>query len=284
MNPVAAEFGADQFAWFEENLCALAPVARGSQAAIYQIAVSNDDGSRNLLALKRFYPENPKNSADSVLREWSALTAFGDALSKASIPVSTPVPIRVFPDRLCYVMSYVEGRPLSDWIPPHGARLGARVLSDALALYHRALRQIYGDFQPGNVLWGEEGGFALLDMTIPNPFYWNPAFAALESGLASADLGYWLFSVCTRTWRFAIRNPVHAWRLLMLSRHLVEEHGRHTGVSPGALRRDVQFVARAHLKRLASKSLKGRLIAGLGALVAALVLARLRPAAATEEA
>ena len=181
------------------------------------ILVVGESGDSPLFAIKVF--RHDPASAGLLSREVTALGAFHEALAGRD-DLGCPRPIASSADLLCYLMTYEAGSPIESAARPSSPAYGEIVdrLLAGLGLFYDAVGDIYGDFHPGNVLVARGQRVILLDPGVPNPI--NPTFQRLADELrfspASVDLGYWTFTVSSRTARLAVVRPpavVRRWRL-----------------------------------------------------------------------
>ncbi len=224
----------------------------GWEAVCFRIEAN--DGRRLVLKVAR---EGPPGTSVPIAVEAEALRAFGAALDPAG-PVHAPAVLRVFREFDAYLMEAVPGRVL------HACLLRARLprrwdgllvarLVDGLATYYAACGEPFGDFQPGNlfVSAGVEPWFV-------DPVARDPAMLMLaQAGTfapGAVDVGMFVFKAVSRIPRPAAATPWAVWRLLRLTRKLVEEAAAR--FAPGDQRgfeAAVCEVALAHLAVLAAQ-------------------------------
>jgi RIO1 family protein len=174
--------------------------------------------------LKTMSSVRPSNSPDSVEREYRALELFHEA-TRAHPDVGAPEPLGLFKEQLGYLMSYVDAPSIDDL-------LKANLLTDediqtiagrivrALELYYRSVGEIYGDFQSVNVLVRPSLQVVLIDPTPTNPFQQLIGNGTRYSPM-SADLGYWAYSVASRSVKQVLRGSRLPARLYRLTSEII---------------------------------------------------------------
>lgn len=158
---------------------------------------------RGKAVLKTMSPLRPANTPESAEREYKALELFYQE-TKAHPNVGAPEPLEHFGGRLGYLMGHVDAPGLEDLLEADRLddeelrTVAGRVVS-ALGLYYDSVGELYGDFQPRNVLVRPSSlRVFLLDPTPTNSFQQMLGEGAPYSP-ASADLGYWAYSVAARS-------------------------------------------------------------------------------------
>lgn len=180
--------------------------------------------SREKLILKVLSPAHPHSSLESVEREYRALELFYQS-TQAHPSVGAPEPLGLFPEQMGYLMSYIDAPSIEEFL---GANLpsaedlrtiGERVVH-ALQLYYRGVGDIYGDFQPENVLVRPSLQVVLIDPTIADPACKSVAAGAPYSPL-SADLGYWTYVVAAKSVKRALRRSMLSARLFRFTTEII---------------------------------------------------------------
>jgi hypothetical protein len=179
----------------------------GKQATV--LLVGGEPGSAAQYAVKVF-PQR-QTSREAIRYEVAALERFRAAL-EARDDLACPSPV-ASSDELCvYVMTLEEGRRMEQALierPASAWREVAERIVAGLDLYYRSVGDVYGDFQPRNLLLGPRDKVIFLDPGIPNvenPTYSRLA-AELEYSPGSVDLGYWLHVVVSRFFRLLVTRP-----------------------------------------------------------------------------
>ena len=114
-----------------------------------------------------------------------------EAEAKAAAQLDLPAIVRVLDfgeanGTLYYVMEYVEGTSLADWLRAHGrmspvqALQVAEIIASAMGAAWDKAGLVHGDIKPGNVLLGQDGAVKLTDLGLAR-------LTARQKGLARAD-------------------------------------------------------------------------------------------------
>ena len=243
---------------------------RGSQAEIRFVQGTNAPGRE--MVLKVLVDANQsrtkKDSSWTLKDEFDALTAMHPAFASRT-DIDCPQPVALHPGHRAYLMTKVEGRPL-DHVDLSTEALGRTIdlLLEALSLYYDAVGDIYGDLQPSNVIVAD-GSIALIDPTLPARVH-RTIETSLTCAPASSDIGYWTYSVVSRSFAGAIRHPRVAARRARATRLLLERAPRHFGADPVAFGRDISHAVKTRLARLARfHPVKGRALQVVGGMTLA---------------
>ena len=229
--------------------------AVGSQAQV--TFLEGPDGSA---VLKVLLDDDPRRDLRA---EFSALERFHEALAGHE-RVRCPRPIALHSDARAYLMERVPGRPL-DEVELEGGRADEAIdsLLEGLAIYHRAVDDLYGDFQPSNVLVAE-GRLTLIDPTLPAEIHQRIA-ATLSHAPASADIGYWVYSVASRAALASIVDRASGRRRWEITQRLLRAAPRRFAVDEESFSNDVRRAVETRLQRLPRSSpMKGRVLELLG--------------------
>lgn len=195
--------------------------------------------------LKRFSSRHHGSRADSLDAEAAVLRLLG--ASQPPRGVRVPTVLAEYPEEFAYLMSFEAGEP-AERVEGLDAPRTASLLVDGLTWYHGCTGRIYGDFQPGNVLVDDEASVVLLDPTSPSAIF--ERVAERVGDMLAADVGYWVFTVSTRSFkRVAVDRPAGR-RSAMLARELVRAAASRAG---DGFDRRVLAAARAHAAWLARR-------------------------------
>ena len=228
-------------------------VGTGTEAVVRRISSLTEDGRTAEHALKTFRRERRSNSAQSIRSEFEALAAFSAAVAAPQSCVVCPRPVALSPDEFAYLMSYVEGETLDDYLARNRGRSQvvaclAAAIVDGLACFYDALGTCYADFEPRNVLV-TPSRVCLLD-----PMIGNPAFLPLRREFrywpSSVDLGFWLEQVAAQAVKPSLQRPTLAASRLSLTRRLIRQAAE--VFAPGdatTFRHEVVTVAEFHFER-----------------------------------
>jgi hypothetical protein len=181
------------------------------------------------VVLKVMEPSRPRNTPDSVEREYRALERFYES-SRSHSDVGIPEPIGLFREQRGYLMSYVEATSVedllgADLLGEEEIRTVAGRIASALELYHQSVGEMYGDFHPLNVLVRPSLEVVLIDPTPTSPFQ-ESVGEGLRHSPASADLGYWAYSVAARSVKQILKGSRLPARLYGLTSELMTYAGR----------------------------------------------------------
>ncbi len=203
-------------------------------------------------------------------QEYRALERFYQA-AQGHPAVRVPEPLELFQEHSAYLMEFVEGvtiphllradRPRPDVVRP----VVDHILS-ALQLYYGSVQEMYGDFQPANVLVNTTSQVVtLLD---PTPYHSIQRILAADMPFSpmSSDLGYWVYGVASRSVKQAVLEPILAARLVTFTRELIRRAGQlQAGDAEAAFSDAVLEVARRYMAHLRSEGhARGRLVSALG--------------------
>jgi hypothetical protein len=150
------------------------------------------------LVLKAMWPTRPNNSPDGVEHEYQALELFHRS-TRAYGDIGAPEPLGLFKEQLGYLMSYVDAPNVATLLeanPPSDGdirTIAVRIVR-ALELYYKSVGEMYGDFQPTNLLVRPSLQVVLIDPTNYTPVQ---QLIGEDAGYApmSADLGHWAYTV-----------------------------------------------------------------------------------------
>jgi tRNA A-37 threonylcarbamoyl transferase component Bud32 len=180
----------------------------GSQADVLFVTARRVNGHTERFAIKAFR----RNTLDVVKSEYEVLHALSDALlAAADSRIRCPLPVAIVESALLYIMTYVEGDLLEDYVrrTPGSASGLAPLLVDALQAVHSTLGTPYGDFSSRNILVGPGNRYVcLLDPTYARGI--DHEALILACAPASVDVGYWLHDAVTRELRQALKAPRYA--------------------------------------------------------------------------
>lgn len=210
------------------EVTAVVALRRGTQAHVLRMDVRSDTA----FVLKAFDPRYRHATREAFLAEVDALRAFS---SSATVGV-VPTVVAADEARLCYVMTHVPGVPL-EAADSRVVNAACRAAIATLIEYHDVVGDVYGDFQPANVLVDANGAVALIDPTAANPYF--RSFLAMGHTAIATDVGYWLAS-CT-----ALRS-LRAFRRARLATAMVLA-ARNTPGWSSDTERSAFTVAREHL-------------------------------------
>ncbi len=252
-------------------------LGRGGQAEVWLLVTSDSDGTQTQYVLKQFTKHNKYNSADAVRAEYSALVRFAAACATKASGIMCPTPICLSTDEWAYLMTYLGGSPLDRHLLRGCSSQNGLVhrITHGLHLYYRSVGDLYGDFRPGNVVVSGLEGVALLDPTMPDPFYHK--FEGMVYFPSSVDIGYWLYAVvcehaklvlqrpklCLRRWRFTEKLLCEAANIFAPSNKAVFlnevasvslRHAQRRGSKRGAVKYLLQVVANFGISRTARQA------------------------------
>jgi tRNA A-37 threonylcarbamoyl transferase component Bud32 len=185
-------------------------IGNGTEAVVYRLS-SSTNGSIIDHALKVFRRERKHNSVESIRAEFDVLKGFAATLAAHPCGVVCPHPLDVSPDGYAYLMTYVEGETLDDYL----LRIRNGSVTDpadvvtaivqGITRFYDAVGAPYADFQPRNVRV-TTSAVALFD-----PMIGNPGFLPPRSGLQwwppSADFGFWIQEVGADAVRQSVQRP-----------------------------------------------------------------------------
>lgn len=235
-----------------ETAIEFAPLAIGSQAACFAVRTAGSTESDSVL--KTFHADYTLATPEYVVREFNALTAFA-LVNVERRDFGCPTPMAVFATERAYLMSRIDGEPLADLLD--AGVISAATLSDvrqrlllALASFHEATGECFGDFHPQNILVTPDAGqgwrLTLIDPCMANDAFYEPSSWARCAPL-SVDLAYWLFSECGRQCRLGLGHPRAAARRLLFAREMIRDASR--AFTVGELELDVVDLVRWHARR-----------------------------------
>lgn len=181
------------------------------------------------LVLKTMSPARPSNTREAAEREYRALEVFHETTRGYSW-VSAPEPLVLFKEQLGYLMRYVDAPNLHDLLEAGSLRGGdTRVIAgrivDALELYHRSVGVMYGDCHPANILVRPSLQIVLIDPTPTSPHQLSFGDSVRYSPM-SADIGYWAYSVATRSVKQTLKGSKLPARLYELTSEVIAHAGR----------------------------------------------------------
>jgi RIO1 family protein len=183
-------------------------------------ASGTDTTSR--FVLKKFWDDRIRTGVYGVRKEFDALRLFHEALiSRGNL--RCPQPIAISPDGSAYLMTFLEGVRI-DRHPPKESRERKRIVEailHGLAIYYEKVGGLYADFQPRNIIVDRRiVGF--IDPTLAAETH-DRIGRQLAHQPATADVGYWLYSLAAQTTKGLIMDPVRTVRALRLTGELVKQ-------------------------------------------------------------
>jgi len=231
---------------------------RSTQSDIY---IFSDKSSSIKFVLKVFNTTYKYNSLESVYREFNSLTKFYYALRRnRDLGILAPKPIKLFLEHWAYVMEYIEGSSLIDFLCSKADNNSWSVISkrivQGLKIYLDNVGHIYGDFQPSNIIIKDNFEVAMIDPTIPNIMY---EMLSQKYEPLAVDIGYWVFTVAAKTLKYIILNRRCQLALLRFSKQLVQIAQQVS--TTRTFLSDVMSVAQYHFNRILKTSpIKGSLL------------------------
>lgn len=256
--------------------------AQSRQAVILLVEYKKESNLNQRFILKIFTRNYRHNSPEGFKREVMALRKFHAALEKRNIThISCPRVIIANSKEMYYVMSYLEGGNLDDYLARantfnHHINDVTDILIEGISIFYDAVGQIYGDFQPKNIIIGNNWNVGFVDPTIPNPFF-GDLHSMLSCSYGAADFGYWLYSVAIQSAKYALVDIFLAIKRIRFTVQLLRKtrsdfsQGQHDFIA------DVVLVTKGHLRRMKAKSrsLKTQFLIVFGKIIIKYVLARL---------
>lgn len=235
-----------------------APIAGGSQGRVALLQTSPGAPTSERVVLKVARAPQPGR----LQREFEALQALHRALESAH-DASSPRPLGLHPEGSAYLMTFEDGAPIgSTPLTPETQAQLVDALLHALQLYYEATGDLYGDLQPKNLLVGP-AGLCLIDPTLDAEIHHELA-STMTHAPASADLGYWLYSVLSTLPRSSVTAPQAALRTASFTRSLLRAAPDRFSAPVETFTREVARGAEVRLDRLArAKPMRGRVIRAL---------------------
>jgi hypothetical protein len=232
----------------------LLQAASGRQSVVWALECLLPENTASLYALKEFRQSYRHNSQSGVDAEYRALKTFHAALSDRGGPVSCPEPLEVFSDPPAYLMRFVAGESLDDFIlaTPAWDDVIEGLLS-GLSVFHESVGAPFEDCQLRNILVEGRKEVIFIDPTLPNPVH-ALIREELECSPLEADLGYWVYSVVGQTPRLSLAQRRLADRRFAFTAKLLVRAALLNSRGPN---RDVidavERVAVRHLRRMGRK-------------------------------
>lgn len=257
-------------------------VEKGFQAdAVILAARDEADDARRVskFVLKRFWEDQVRTGIRGVTEEFRALQDLHEAFNEKPCGLTCPRPITLSPSGLAYLMTFVNGRRLDQFSPRDRAtrsRISNGVLK-GLAIYYEKVGGLYADFQPRNILFDDDS-IAFIDPTLAAEVHARIS-RQLTHQPASADIGYWLFSIAAQMTKSLAFQPIRAFRLLRLTEELVSQASGIVGpgTSDDSFLDDVDKAAHLRLDLMRRRrGIKGAPLRLVGELVVRRVIRRAR--------
>lgn len=247
-----------------ETLVVRGLIADGVQSRVWRVSTSKSSADREL-AVKCFRPTYRFTSAEAVAEEHAALVALHIALTASSPPgrVACPTPLRAW--NWGYAMSVVGGSPLEEFLDAgevRGARARALAndLVDSVVAFHRQHGEPFGDFHAGNVLVEPWRRVWLIDPSPANRGFFDWSSVAHPTPLA-VDMAYWMYTTTTSGVRRSILSPRAVVRRCAFVAALLSF--AETVEPERTTRDDVRRVLAVFRRRLATRGLRGHLVASM---------------------
>jgi len=258
--------GSDSFSIIEKK--------SGRQSDIYIIEAVFTGNKKERYVVKAFNDSYQANSNEGVKKEYETLEKFYSKINKEE--VLCPKPIKFFERSRCYMMGYLPGISLPEYLvknPKKKRKELAKKLLKGLALYYGAVENIYADLRPMNLIINDNDKVGFLDCTLPEAFHYS-----LHKGLKyypyTVDLGFWLHSVMVLIARRIIFRPLLCIRMIKFSRELFREAALLEAADNKAVfYKEIKTVSKKHQEQIKSeKRLKTNILYYIGCFLERIIM------------
>ena len=199
-------------------------IGGGTHGEVFRLDVDYNSTTGPDFVVKVFDVSRKHFSAVAVRNEFDVLRRLATGAAHRAAPMACPEPIAIAPSGDAYLMTSMDGKTLDDHLlngtnHRHTSADLAETIVAALAYFYDVIGDCYADFEPGNVLIGDEG-VCLLDPLVPNPTF-LPARSELRWYPSTADIGYWVEQVAAHAVRQTVQYPRLARARIAFTRELV---------------------------------------------------------------
>ena len=182
--------------------------------------------------------------------------------------IGAPEPVALVPNYSAYIMRFVGGTTLYDFLGIHRAdRLHRTAIVDRLLaglhIFYESVKCRYGDFHPRNIIITPDGRIVFLD-----PSHWDHGHRDVSSraqfGPLSVDLGNWVYCVTRWAPRHCLTHPKLPFNLSRLTVEMIRSASQaHCDGVRDKFQGEVHWVASQYIEGLSRESMKRKLLAEL---------------------